>query len=504
MGLKKTHGVATRTLRAILWSYGTYLGGLSISLLVLAILARLLTPEDFGLIALALIGMAILDTFPGLGVGEALIVVPEEDLEEKAETAFAVSVLVGFVLAAILAALGPIAASFFQQPELVEVMPVLGASFILLGFGITHGAIAQKRLDFRARNLASLADAISRGVVGVTLALTGAGVWSLVFGYLAGSAASTIALWLLVPWRPRLRPRRAHLRDLLGFGGTLTGVGVMAAFVTQFDFLVIGRVLGATSLAFYSMATRLPGYAILGLAAVVSRVLFPAFASLQQEDMPRACVRAFRYTALVVLPLAVFLGVLAEPLTLALFGDQWGASVGALQVLCVWAGASTFLYVAGSAFKARKRADIVFKLAVPQAVGLVVGSLALVRYGIVAVSWVQASIAMCALIGSIAIARRLFGFTLREFAAAIGPSTIAATVLGFALWVVSRAVSSTWPTILVGGAVGLAVYGSLIVLLARQSLVEMKATAFPPRSAQQPIDEALERSLEAAERAAPP
>ena len=117
-----------RTLRSVFWAYNSYAVGLAISMLATAILARLLTPADFGLIALALVAIAILDTFPGLGVGEALVVVPDDDVEENAETAFAVSVLVGLVLAGLLAALGPFAAAFFDQPRLVEIMPVLGVA----------------------------------------------------------------------------------------------------------------------------------------------------------------------------------------------------------------------------------------------------------------------------------------------------------------------------------------------------------------------------------------
>lgn len=494
------HGVATQALRATFWSYGAYVGGLSATLLATAVLARLLTPDEFGLVALALVAVAVMDTFPGLGVGEALIVVPEEEVEEHAETAFAVCVLVGFGLAAAMAALGPIAAAFFHQPQLVQLMPVLGLSFINLGFAITHGALAQKRMDFRARNRATLADAVTRGIVGIGLAFAGAGVWSLVLGYVAGSAATAVVLWRLVPWRPRLRPRRSHLSGLLGFGGTLTGVNVTAAFLTQFDFLVVGRVLGSVALGFYSMATRLPGYAILGLAAVASRVLFSALATLDHSHMPRAFVQSFRYTALVVLPLAVFLGVLAEPITLGLFGDQWGESVGSLQVLCIWAGATTFLYVAGSAFKALKRADIIFKLAVPQAVALVVGSLLFVRYGIVAIAWVQSTIAICALIASLAIGRVLFGFALREFAGAVGPSVIAATGLGVTLWMVARVLSSTWPTILVGGAAGFAVYASLIALLDPRAMIELKTTAFPRQVLVQQQDESVERALDTVKR----
>ena len=381
------------------------------------------------------------------------------------------------------------AAKFFQQPQLVAIMPALGTSFIFLGLGGTHSAIAVKRIDFRPRTAATLAETILRGAVSVVLALAGAGVWSLVIGYMVGSAASTVMLWILVPWRPHFRPRRAHLRSLLGFGGQLTGVNVMAAFLTQFDYLVVGRVLGAAQLGFYSMATRLPSTVILGLAAVAGRVLFPAFASLHKTGVARAFLTSFRYTSLVVFPLTVYLAVLAKPVTLALFGPQWGPSVAAVRVLCIWACASTLLYVSGSAIKARGRADVLLKLAVPQAVALVVGSLLLVHRGIVAVSWVQAAIALAALVGYMVASRALFGFRLTAAFNAVRPATLASVALAAALLVVERTIARPWPSVLIGGSIGTVVYVGVIVIIAPDSLRALKNMARPaPPSNDEPLD----------------
>ena len=184
------------------------------------------------------------------------------------------------------------------------------------------------------------------------------------------------------------------------------------------------------------MATRLPSTLILGLAAVAGRVLFPAFASLHSSGMPRALLTSFRYTSLVVFPLAVYVAVLAKPVTYALFGPQWSPAVPAVRVLCVWACASTFLYVSGSAIKARGRADILLWLAVPQAAFLVVGSLLVVHRGIVAVSWVQAAIAICTVIVSIGIARKLFGFDVGSTFTSLRPAALASLPLAVALMVV--------------------------------------------------------------------
>ena len=156
-------------------------------------------------------------------------------------------------------------------------MPALGFTFLLYGLGSTHYALAMKGIDFRSRTVAEIIDAVVRGVVGVVLALAGLGVWSLVAGYVAGAAAMTVAIWRLVDWNPTWRLRREHVRRLLGFGGALTGIGIMGAFLNQFDNAVIGRVLGPTELGLYFDRRQLGTGGVVGLAAAATgRVLAPA------------------------------------------------------------------------------------------------------------------------------------------------------------------------------------------------------------------------------------
>ena len=295
-------GIGTRTVRGMFWSYGSFVGVRLASLLTTAVLARLLDPKDFGLIALALTFMSFLDMLQGLGVADALVVAEDSQLADESDSAFVVSTSVGLVLWAISAALGPLAAAVFHEPRLVVIMPAIGSTFFIQGLGSTHYALAMKSIDFRSRTTAELTEAVVRGVVGVALALTGLGVWALIGGYIAGSVAMSWVVWHLVEYAPRLRASRRHLRRLLTFGGALTGVGIMAAFLNQFDNIVVGRVLGATQLGFYSIATRLPYLFIITLAAATGQVLFPAFAALEGDDMVRGFLTSLRYTAFVALP----------------------------------------------------------------------------------------------------------------------------------------------------------------------------------------------------------
>jgi lipopolysaccharide exporter len=489
--------IGRRTVRGMVWAYGAYFGSRLLSLLSIAILARLLLPEDFGLVALALSFMAFLDLVQGFGVSEALIIGHASDLDERAETAFAINVAFGLALTLVAAGIAPVAASFFHQPQLLGLMPVLGLSFLLSGLGATHASLAQRSINFRPKTIAELTEGLVRGVFSVVLAIAGAGVWSLVIGYVVGSAAWSVAIWRMVSWRPHFRPERRHVGGLLRFGGSLTGVAVMAAFMAQFDNIVIGRVLGPDQLGFYSIATRLPTLLILNIAVVAGVVLFPAFASLHERgELERGVLTSIHYTFVLTLPLTAFLVILGQPLVIAVFGERWRPAIPAMQVLSLWALMTTLGAIWGNLFKARGRPDILLKLAIPQAVALVVGSLVFVNQGIVAVSWVQAVIAIAAQLAVVAIARRMFGLTLRSVLNVVRTPVLASVALGAVLLGVRQLISAPWPVSIVGALAGTSVYAGLFLLLEPHAVKRLRTIASPARNAPDPPIEPLRSDSE--------
>ena len=458
--------LAGRTVRGMYWAYGSFVGLRLTTVVVTAILARLLVPKDFGLVAIATTLMAFLEVFQGIGISQAIVIASDEEVDEQADAAFTLSVMLGVALTLLAAALGPAAAAFFHQPQLIAIMPVLGGTFLILNLSSTHYSLAMRKIDFRSRTIAELLDGLGRGACGITLALLGAGVWSLVLGYVAGNIALTATLWWLVPWRPRRVRDRRHIRKVLRFGGYVTGTGVMAAFLGQFDNLVVGRVLGETQLGFYSVATSIPGLVILNIAAVAGQVLFPAFAQLDADALRRGVLTSLNYLAAVVFPLTAFLIVLAEPITIAVFGPRWHGAVAAVRVLCLLAAMSPINMVCGNAFFSRGNARLVFLLAVPQAVALVVGSLIAAPYGIVAVSWVQTSIAIVAQTVAVLIAERMFGLTMRSLLSVFVPPLLAAVALAGVLLLVASVITAEWPEIFAGALSGGAVYLGVLHLLA--------------------------------------
>jgi O-antigen/teichoic acid export membrane protein len=479
----ETQRVGTRTLHGIFWAYGSYVVGRFLVLLSVAILAHLLSPSQFGLVAFALTVTALLDTISDIGVGQALVVAEEdEQFREKATTAWKLSVLLGLGLTILTIAASPLAARFFKTPELTPLLAVLGLNFLVRGVGATHFAIAQKQIDFRTRTAAELADVVVRGLTGVALALAGAGAWSLVLGYLAGSAAMTATLWSLVAFRPRLRGGLPHLGGLVRFGGGLTTLAVLGAVTANVDYIFVGRVLGAADLGLYTLGFRLPELLIMNLSLVAGLVLFPAFAALRPESMTDAFLTSLRYTLMVTVPLTIGLSVLARPLTLTLFGEHWRDSVPVMQVLAVFAFAVTVGIPAGTVYKSLGRLRVLIALGLPRT-GLAVASIwAFVDKGIVAVAACQAAVAgLFAAIG-IALAARLLSTGPGRIARAAWPSLAGGVVMAGVLAVPVWTIDSPGLVLLVGAPLGAFAYLGTLWILAPDSLHYLWATAFPGRA----------------------
>lgn len=473
-------GVGTRTLRGMFWAYGSYVGGRLLVLLSIAILARLLTPAEFGLVAFAVTVTALLDTVADLGVSQALIVT-REGVKERAHTAWTLGVGIGTLLALLTAAISPLAGDFFRDEAVTPLLAVLGVNFIIRGAGVTHYALAQREIEFRSRTAAELADVVVRGAVGITAALLGAGAWSLVLGYIAGSTAMTATLWRLVDFRPRLRIDRSHAGGLLRFGGGLAVLDVITAITSNVDYLVIGRVLGDTELGLYSLGYRLPELLIVNLAVVGGLVLFPAFASVGRDALGEAFVTSLRYTLMVSVPLTVGMVMLAGPIVEVAFGDQWEEAVPAMRVIALAAFAITVGIPAGTAYKSLGRVNILIRLAIPRSALAVAGIIFFVDRGIVAVAAVQAAVAgLFALIG-ILLASRLLETGLRAILAAAAPALAAGATLAGAVAATDALLSGAVPTLAVAVVAGGAVYLGTLWLVAPDAIRRLLHMAMPGR-----------------------
>ena len=255
--VEKYQEVTRKASRGLGWNYLSFGLGKILNLITISILAHLLVPEYFGIVGLATLTMDYLAVFRDLGLGAAIIQ-RKRSIEEAANTAFILNLLAGSTLTLLTFLLAPLAANFFHEQQVVPVMRWLGFTFLINSFGSVHNVLLQRDLNFKRKIIPDLGNSIVKGVISISLALAGFGVWALVIGQLVGTVAATIILWIIQPWRPQLVWKTSIAKELFRYGSSILGVNLLGVWVDSFDYLLIGRIYAATSLAIYTLGYRCP------------------------------------------------------------------------------------------------------------------------------------------------------------------------------------------------------------------------------------------------------
>jgi PST family polysaccharide transporter len=329
--------LTTRTARAVQWRFaGTFVGAAS-QLLVGALLARLLTPADFGVTALAYVALGLAQSLADFGLGSAILR-RAAVTDRHVRTAFTCSVLGGLSIAAAIAAAAPLAAATMHDTTVIPVLRLLSVGIALRGTAVVADALLRRRLDFRRAFFIDAGSyAIGFGGVAVSLALQGYGVWSLVLGSLMQTLTASIALLAVVrhPVRPLLA--RRELGDLLGFGVPAAVSGAVNYMALNGDYFVVGRLMGAVNLGLYVRAYGLMNLPQTYAAAVMSSVLFPAIAEVQDEParVRSGYLTMTRLTAMIAAPSMAIVAIVAPHLVRFLYGPQWSGAVVPLQILSI-------------------------------------------------------------------------------------------------------------------------------------------------------------------------
>jgi PST family polysaccharide transporter len=380
-------GLAGRTARGVFWSYGSFAVSKAAVLLATAVLARLLTPEEFGIVAVATVVVTFLAVVQGLGLGAALIQ-RRGDIGRASNVVFTLNLLLGVLLTAVVFAIAPLVADYFREPAATPLLRALGLTFTLEAFGSVHLVRMQRDLRFDRVFIPDAGRSLIKGAVSVGLALTGVGAWSLILGQLAGVVAAVLLSWLMFPWRPRLTIDTPLARKLIAYGLPLFGVSVMWVISVNLDYVIIGRQLGSEELGIYTLAYRLPELLVVSLMVGVNRVVFPAFSTLQgdRSGLQRGFLVATHYMVLVTFPLSIGMAIVADPMVRVALGPEWVDAIPVMRVLAISVLVASMMDADGDVYKAVGRPGLLFKLNLLHLALLVPALLIGVQYGLVGVA----------------------------------------------------------------------------------------------------------------------
>ena len=371
------------TLHALSWSLVEAIGLQLMKFVTGIVLARLLFPEQFGLIAMLYLFIAVANALIESGFGAALIQKRNATLVDICSI-FYFNIAVGFAAAGLFYLATPFIAAFYDQPTLAPIARAMSLIVVINSLGLIQGTILARQIDFKTQTKVSLLAGGISGIIGIALAVAGFGVWSLAVQQIAASFFQTAFLWLFNPWRPSLLFSVQSLREMFGFGSRLLASGLLNQVFDNLYYVVIGRLFSAASLGFFTCAMALADLPPRTLSGMVVKVTFPVFSTVQ-DDPPRLkrCLRkAFLFLVFANFPMMIGLAAIAHPLVVVLLTEKWSACVPYLQLLCVMGLLYPLHLINLNVLQALGRSDLFLRLEIIKKILIVVNIIITWPYGI--------------------------------------------------------------------------------------------------------------------------
>lgn len=324
-----------KTIRGTFWSFAERFTAQGLNFLMLIIIARLLSPKEFGLIGMITVFLAVAQSLIDSGFSQALIR-KQNRSEEDLNTVFYFNIVVSGLLYLLLFFISPYVASFYDEPQLSEVMKVVSLVVIIDSFAVVQRANYVIDLDFKTQTISSFISAVASGAIGIFLAYHNYGVWTLVFQQLSYSFINVVVLWSYSKWYPKLVFSWKSFDELFGFGSKLMISGLIDTVYRNVYQLVIGKFFSSESLGYYANAHKFSDFPSSNLTMVLQRVTYPVLCSIQNED-ERLCevYRKFlRLSAFVLFPLLCGLAAVSDPFINLVLGEKWHFAAVLMVPIC--------------------------------------------------------------------------------------------------------------------------------------------------------------------------
>lgn len=441
-----TSGLLGKSIRGVIWSLADKGGSGLISVVVHILLARLLVPEYFGIIAMARVGVEFIGLFKDLGFAQAIIQRDEID-DEHLDTGLWTLFGIGMVLAVIGFACAPLIAMAFEEPELETVFKVLVLQLPIAGTSAIPIALLKRRMRFKVLSVRSLFAVTTGGLVAVVMAFLGFGVWALVAKSLVDACVGAIVLWAAIDWRPAIGYSKRHFKDLFSFGANITASNFVNFFTRQADDIIIGYFLGSRALGFYSVAYEILLALTDLLARTMTGVAFPAFSRLQHETarLKEAFVMSVYGASLLSFPVFFLFAAVAPEFFEVVYGEKWLDSAPIAQILAFVGVLHTAALFNPPILKAKGKPNWEFLLSTVNAIGNVCGFLIGAQFGVegVALAFVLWGYFFTPI--ELYFVHKLVAFEVGDYLKKVGRSFFASLSIAGLVWLLGRATDPWLP-----------------------------------------------------------
>ena len=378
-----TKSLSDQSMDGLFWLLIDKIGSSTVNFAITIILARLLTPEDFGLVAMVLIFFELSSTFIESGFFPALV--REKEITEKDKTTtFTFNLISAIIVYAVLFWAAPAIAAFFDQEVLTLIVRIMGLNLIIYAFSIIQRAHLTQQIDFKTQTKVRFVAVVVSGSVAIILAISGWGVWSLIVKILLMALIDTALLWFVRPWKPKLKIHKKSFQKLFGFGYKILLSSLLDKFYQQIYKLLIGKYFSSAALGFYTQAANFTNILINTLFRTLEKVTYPVLAKLQDNKtrLKSGYRKVIKMSSFIIIPCMVILGVLAKPLILLLMGEKWLPAVPFLQLLCLSGLTYHFSQINLNMLLVLGRSDLGLKLEIIKKVMITLAIIIGIRYGI--------------------------------------------------------------------------------------------------------------------------
>lgn len=416
-------------MQGVVWKLMEKVGGQFVQFIIQIVLARLLLPEDYGIIGLVTIFITVSDVFLQQGLPTALIQKENADRKDYSSVFYA-NIGVAIIIYIILFCISPWIAKFYNEDKLTLIMRVLALNVIVGSISAVHNAILSKRLEFKQSFYRNMSNILTQGIVGIYLAYRGWGVWALVISKVAGTLVGTIILAISVHWKPELYFSWNRIRELFKFGSKILGSNLLNTVFNNIHSLIIGHYFNTTDLGYYQRGQQIPQTIMTAIDGSMNEVLYPTLSNMQDDIymLKNALRRSMKLSMFVVIPMLMGLIAISDALVVILLTDKWSSCVPFMKLACIicmfWP-----LSARTHAINAIGRSDITFKISLVSKIITIVFIFLCIRGGIYAIMLGTILASFIAFWITTYYTQKLIYYTVKELWKDIGGTLILSLVM---------------------------------------------------------------------------
>lgn len=453
-------------LSGLLWKFGERACAQLVSFAVSVVLARLLAPRAFGLVAMVNIFIAIADVLVTDSLSSSLVQKRDADRLDF-DSVFWITLGISVLAYGAVFLLAPAVAAFYGEPELSAVLRVFALKLPVSALNSVQHAYVSRHMEFRKFFFSTLVGTVLSGAVGISMALAGCGVWALIGQYLSNSCVDCAVLLFTVPWRPRPSFSAERARGLFSYGWKVLLTQLISSVYGQLRGFVIGRVYDADDLAHYNMGERIPGIFTGNVDTAIVSVLFPAMSNVGDDraSLRSMTRRSMRLSAYVIFPLMAGLAVVSRPLVLLVLTEKWLPCVFFLRLFCIEKATSPFSTANLQAIKASGRSDVLLGMEIAKKTVGIVAVLLSIPFGLRAIACSGLVTAFIAVLVNTVPNGRLIGYSMRSQLADVAPVALLTAGMSAVAWGARRLLEGAgaplFATILLTALAGAAAYVGL-------------------------------------------